>query len=347
MIEVYCKKIVNLSNLHRKFSFAAVLLPLTSNADWWVTADMSEALPDFDFASKGMVDRAALGGLIDTHYHRGVSSHGDLNLARDEYEAQIQSVIVRHTGPSVDSDYRAKFVSNLHGADLYLSVACASGSDPAWTRFRQLYIRSMSDQFLGLARRGRDSATEQADTLVSDLYLPDGSGRPRIRSYDGRSSLATWLHVIVNNRWINEHQKRRNELPLLSDPTELHSAEAASHVERHVLRGRYTEPALNALEQACLCLSPEERKILLWRYDNHLKLGEIADRMTLHQSNVTRQIAKICARIHAIVVETLIERHQLSADAAEECIACARGEITDLTSVIASLKKFQEKTSRS
>jgi RNA polymerase sigma factor (sigma-70 family) len=198
----------------------------------------------------------------------------------------------------------------------------------------------LSEQFLGLTRRGRDVAAEQADTLVSDLFLPDGSGRPRIGSYDGRSSLATWLHVIVNHRWINERQKRRNELPLISDGTEIDSRHAIEHVEQHVLRERYTELALRALEQACLCLTHEERQLLLWRYDSQLKLGEIAGRMTLHQSNITRQITKICGKIQTLVTSTLIHRHRLSAEAADECLSFARGEIADLTSIIDGLRKL-------
>lgn len=284
--------------------------------------------------------REALRNTIDIHYRFGVINHGDLRLHREAYDAQFRSVVSRFAGVSADNAETVRFASNLHGSDLYLSISCAEGSDPAWRRFHQLYFRTLSEQFLGLTRGGRDVAAEQADTLVSDLYLPDSSGRPRIGSYDGRSSLATWLHVIVNHRWINERQKRRNELPLLSDASEMDSRDAMAHVERHVLRERYTEPAVRALEQACLCLTPEERQLLLWRYDNELKLGEIAGRLTLHQSNVTRQITKVCGKIQALVMATLIHRQRLSAEAVDECLSFARGEIADVTSIIEGLRKL-------
>jgi len=62
-------------------------------------------------------------------------------------------------------------------------------------------------------------AHDLADNILADLFLPDRSGNSRIVSYDGRSSLSTWLRVVISNRAINAQRSSGStqSVELLSD----------------------------------------------------------------------------------------------------------------------------------
>ena len=51
-----------------------------------------------------------------------------------------------------------------------------------------------------------------------------------------------------------------------------------------------------------------------------MPLGDIADLMGIHQSNVTRRLVRIQARLRESVVGLLASQHQLSAAAIQECL---------------------------
>ena len=50
--------------------------------------------------------------------------------------------------------------------------------------------------------------------------------------------------------------------------------------------------------------------MLLWRYEQNLQLGEIAHLMGIHQSNVTRQLLRLQARLREAVIGNLAEQYQ-------------------------------------
>jgi len=211
------------------------------------------------------------------------------------------------------------FVTELHTSDLYLAIGCAEHSEPAWQRFTATYrkfIRSLARLFC----KTPDGARDLADNVLVDLLLPDRSGQSRIASYDGRSSLATWLRVIVSHRAINERQRKGNNTTRMFDIPEVSDLSALRIMDSTLNIDRYEGMLRDALQTACEGLADQERLMLLWRYEGGLQLGQIARLLRIHQSTVTRQLDRIQERLKRRVMSILASKHGLGPAAIEECL---------------------------
>lgn len=67
-------------------------------------------------------------------------------------------------------------------------------------------------------------------------------------------------------------------------------------------------------------LTTRERLMLLWRYEENMQLGEMAKLLGIHQSNVTRQLEKLQARLCDAITSLLSSKHNLSPPAIAECL---------------------------
>src|SRR6185503_3396397 len=116
------------------------------------------------------------------------------------------------------------------------------------------------------------------------------SGQSRIASFDGRQSLATWLRVIVSRRAINRKALKWNSFENLDRPTNLTDNASLAKIDAALRRGRYEAVAEDCFREACACLTARERLIVLLRYDEGLRLVEIAKCLALHRSMVIRNL---------------------------------------------------------
>jgi RNA polymerase sigma factor (sigma-70 family) len=267
-------------------------------------------------------------------YAEGRARFGDLGLTFEIYANRVLSVAEKCLGTLSSDDATSKFVKDLHGRDLYLATACAqeslglasatSGSLPgsqagmAWKTLDRTY-RTFINDLARLFFRNSFQARDLADNVLPDLFLPDRHGNSRIVSYDGRSSLSTWLRVIVCNQAINA--RRRSSYSQCTEITaDIPDLPAWRKMDDVVRFHRYQEPLKDSLAGACQVLNPRERLILLWRYQEGLQLGQIAQLLGIHQSNVTRQLERLKIRLRKEVVSRLSAKHRLSGQAIQECL---------------------------
>jgi RNA polymerase sigma factor (sigma-70 family) len=227
---------------------------------------------------------------------------------------------------------------SLHTNDLLLALACADGADAAWKSFYDTYGKCLSDlsrHFLGHA----PGFEELGNTIWVDLFLPDKSGQSRIASYDGRSSLPTWLRVVVSNRVINERQ-RRNYLPggigVIPEPKD---PSALYHVESRVRLKRYQDIVLGAFRRAMGKLTDEEALIVSLRYDQERRLGEIARMFSVHQCTITRQIERLVERLRADVVALLASQYGLNGAQIDECMGVASETFASSVSILSFVRE--------
>jgi RNA polymerase sigma-70 factor len=273
--------------------------------------------------------------LIASAYSEGRARFGDLELDLKMYADRIRSIIRKHLGLSPAESAAVAFVKGLHCTDLYLATACAqescapeqahkvhAGDKPsslAWKTLGATYQAFIHD----LARlffRQRFVAQDIADNILADLFFPDSSGNSRIISYDGRSSLCTWLRVVVYNRAINARRCKA-----YSQTVEIESnipdRPALINMDRTIAAKRYSMPLKDSVASACSKLSAEERLLLLWRYEDGLQLGRIAELLGIHQSNVTRRLERIQGRLRDQTIATLSSKYHMTGAAIEECLS--------------------------
>ena len=255
---------------------------------------------------------------IDRAYQEGRATHG-LSVRPDYFEAHVNWVVKRNLGSDASSAAIANFVVNLHASDLYLALACPQKADKAWDRFNSLYRKYISDlaNFATMANR----AADLADSVLADLFLPDHSGQSRIASYQGRSSLATWLRAIICHRAVNERERLCNNAEDLEAVHEIADEAALSKMDALLRSSRYGSVIRESLRCSCQALSDRERLLLLLRYDDGMQLGHIARLFGVHQSTITRQIEGACKKLRDAVIANLLTEHKLDRAAIDECKA--------------------------
>jgi RNA polymerase sigma-70 factor (ECF subfamily) len=257
---------------------------------------------------------------VAEQFSSGRNYYGDIDVSLDSFADYAWKIACRHVENSSQERSVVDFTMRLYLRDLYLACGCAYKSDKAWAIFDAHYRKFVADLVRFCYRRGTDSE-EVADSVLVSLFFNDRSGQQRIASYDGRSSLATWLRVIVINRAINE----RTETIMADEETvaNIPDAHALANFETRLHADRYAKIFSDSLTQALCRLTLAEQLLLVWRYEENMPLGDLAGLLGIHQSNVTRRLVRLQAKLRESVICTLRSQYQLSPAAIEECLTDA------------------------
>jgi RNA polymerase sigma-70 factor len=275
--------------------------------------------------------------LARERYTSALSINGDLGVEYPSFESHLKCIIERYCPErGCEKSDPVRFVRSLYTADLFLALACSHGSNAGWQRLSGLYRRYLAKLSRHLIRRGLDPE-DLADAIWVDLFLPDRSGRSRIASYDGRSSLSTWLRVIVSNRVVNERLRKSSHLIDLNGIPEPADLDALNEMETRLRLNRYGSTILECFRRVSLRLSARDCLILLLRYDQELQLGEIARLFSVHQSTITRQMDRALAKLRSDLLNSLASEYGLGPDAVRECLSVA-GELLSSVSIMSLLK---------
>jgi RNA polymerase sigma factor (sigma-70 family) len=250
-------------------------------------------------------------------YSDGYAFHGDLGLKFGDYRIHITSIVDKFLKLENSAERVCCFLKTLYTTDLYLSAACAIGSEGAWDRFVALYDPVIVG-FARLACRNQDLATAVAAGVLANMFLPGRSGRSRIASFDGRCPLRAWLRVTVNNYAAKERERKCNNLESAESLRQMEDTACILRLERSLRARTYGPAVTEALKLAVQSLSDSEREVLLLRYDEELRVSEIARRMDVSSICITHRIHTIQRKLRDRVFATLRRKGFVQA-AVEEC----------------------------
>ena len=269
--------------------------------------------------------------VLSKGYETGRAHFGELGLDLNTYSDRIQSITRKNLGPFVAKNETVAFATNLHLRDLYLATACAkeglgfstgdmntaNPESPGWKALEKTYRGFIHDLARFLSREHR-MAQDLADDILADLFMPDLSGKSRILSYDGRSSLSSWLRVVLANRITNA--RRSKAYSSTDEITDKIPERVVISIDSIVRIKRYGSCLTDAIKSACSQLEAGESLLLLWRYEDGLKLRQIGRLLGIHQSNVTRRLERMYCRLRDGILASLATTYGLNQDAIAECI---------------------------
>jgi RNA polymerase sigma-70 factor len=232
-----------------------------------------------------------------------IAFHGDLGLSDGAWASRIVAILKKCKRSPADPG-GALFAERLHNRDLYLATCCAERLDSGWRRFETLYQRYV-EELVRYLSRSTLQALDVGEGLLFDLFLPDRSGHSRIASYDGRSSLATWLHVIVTHRMANERARKWTAVERPGNMPEVVDASSAGELEAEMRTARYSQAVDASLKTAVRRLNARDSRLLIWRYQRGLLLEEIGRLLSIHPSTVYRQLERLQGRLRNDVITSL------------------------------------------
>jgi RNA polymerase sigma factor (sigma-70 family) len=215
-------------------------------------------------------------------------------------------------------------VNPSYARDLELARQCAAGDEVAWERFILEYRPILYRAADALDAGG--GARDLADALYADLYGVADAGAERrslFRYFQGRSSLATWLHAVLSQRYVDRvrAQKRFEPLPDEDRQARAHSDHAGDPPDPH--RGRHAALLREALLQAVDRLDARDRLRLGSYYVQELTLAQIGRLLREHEATVSRQLNRIRRVLRDAVERQLRDDHGLSGAQVAECFAAA------------------------
>jgi RNA polymerase sigma-70 factor len=231
---------------------------------------------------------------IHALYSRCVESAPNYDIGPETFSAAVRTAIDKYlvdqqNGSAPTPDQIRQFIGELQVGDLYLALACARGNENAWWEFDQNYRRYIERIARHLSSAETD-AEEVTDSVYVELYgtrVVNDVRQSKFATYTGRGTLRGWLRTVVWHAVIDLHRARRDEVSIddwsegggeIRDRpgwrAEARGGESAM-VDR-VMRERYREATVGALDTSLAMLDDHEKLLLLYYHVEGLKLREIA-----------------------------------------------------------------------
>lgn len=178
-------------------------------------------------------------------------------------------------------------LERLHVGDLALSYGCCRGHAASIARFRAEYLpRIRAFAARGGALADLDDTVEE--TLVRLLVPPAPGALPGLAKYAGRSSLATWLRVVVTRNAQRAAQKERgrrgHEVTEIAD-----RALGEDDPWLAQMKATYRVAFKQAFRSAFQELDPAARNILRYEHVDGLNLDRMAVILGVHRATVARR----------------------------------------------------------
>jgi RNA polymerase sigma-70 factor (ECF subfamily) len=196
---------------------------------------------------------------------------------------------------------------------LYLTCACARGDSGALALFDRTILRPQVEAAVGRIRGTPSFADEIAEVLRDRLLVP-GADRPaRIEDYEGRGSLARWVHAVALRAAIDALRATRKDVQ--GDDALAEHALPAGDAELELIKRRYSADFKAAVREAVTSLPPDARNDLRFYYIEGLNLEQLGAMHGVGASSASRRLAK--AREQVLDRTRAILRDRLGLDASE------------------------------
>jgi RNA polymerase sigma-70 factor (ECF subfamily) len=171
--------------------------------------------------------------------------------------------------------------------DLALAQACSRGETVAWELFTRQYRPKLYAWALVIAKN-EDVARELSDSIAGELF----ESPSRLRSYSGRGSFEGWLKAILSHAYVDRYRQQRKFVSLDDALTAIGLAATQDLTVRYQNESIHLANLHLAIKNACLDRTPEQQFLLAARFFDGWTLAEIAKRLDVHESTVSRRMNK-------------------------------------------------------
>ena len=248
-------------------------------------------------------------------------------VSRASFAGALCRSFERRFGADADTVARAeaiRFFDSIHAADLALAVGCRDGDAEAWQHLVTTY-RAPIDAFARAVLGNSSRACEIADSLWADLYglRVDGDRRSPLWHYGGRSSLMSWLRVVVTRLEADRWRATRHTEPL---DEERNGNSIVADESPDPDRARLIGALEQSIGEALNGLSADDRLRLSYYYVQNLTLAQTAALVGEHESSASRNLARARTAIRDSVTRTLRREYHFSEDQISQCFEYATGD---------------------
>jgi len=167
--------------------------------------------------------------------------------------------------------------------DLYLATACVRGERRAWDELAAThfdFMRTFARRFLPAP-----ASADLADEVIAEVWARD-----KLRQYEGRSTLRTWLGTVIAHAALNSRKRASRFAQLDADPLRV-AHEMAAVPDGHGHEEGYDAALFRELLVAAVKELPPESKLLLQLYyEQGLNLEEIGVTLRVSSAAISRRL---------------------------------------------------------
>lgn len=224
-----------------------------------------------------------------------VSRAARFGIEPPQLQTWLLEVITSHLGSTASLSQIEKFCRTLHLADLVLARVCVLGFAAAWEELISTHGAAILRAAFRIADEMR--ARELANSLWTDLYCCPS----KLGSYSGRGPLENWLKAALYQSNTNLYRSERRFVTLEESlcpvctelaPRDLAQAEIEMLVQR-------------SLRSVLKDISNEDRFLLAAYFLDGRNLMQISAVLRVHESTVSRRIAKVLKQLRRAVSQQL------------------------------------------
>jgi len=284
---------------------------------------------------------------------------------KDSLCKTVRKYVQNNPSEKTTTEEVKEFLGQIQAVDLFLALACASGSERAWWEFDQQHRAYLERVARHLARTEID-AQEVVDSVYVELYgtrVVDGERVSKFATYSGRGSLRGWLRTVIWHSLVDLYRASHDEVSLdemtetvgegyahASFTTEMKLGGEGEIIDQ-ITRERYRRATLSAIENAFANLDDHEKLLLLYYHVESLKLREIArvvenpvsplrgwfqkksaSRETnpesrIHESTIMRWLEKSYSKVLKSFLAELLTAHKMGEEEVEICMKLATQDL--------------------
>jgi RNA polymerase sigma-70 factor (ECF subfamily) len=174
----------------------------------------------------------------------------------------------------------------VHGEDLYLACACATGVPGALEAFDRQFLGGELERALARITSSAPVLEEVRQQLRVKLFVGE-SGPGKIVDYSGRGPLAGWVRVAAVRTALNLVTRQAPDTPSGDEEEPLLGV---ADPETEYLKTQHRAEFEQAFRAALSTLSIEQRQLLRLHYVDGLTLGQIGRLRQVHESTISRRL---------------------------------------------------------
>ncbi len=207
-------------------------------------------------------------------------------------------------------------LQTLRTTDLYLVCACLAGDRAALWEFDTKLLPRATGLIEGLG--DRDFQAEALQLARQRLLLDSNPGGARLREYEGRGALITWLRTVVYREALMLRREGVPATPIEDEQTQL--IDPAWSAELHYVRHVHRHEFARAFAETLATLDRTERSVLRLHTVEHLTIDRIAVIYGTHRATVSRWLSGARQKLNDGIERLLRERLKLSPDELEQLL---------------------------
>jgi len=135
-------------------------------------------------------------------------------------------------------------------------------------------------------------AQDLAQSILLKAFL-------NISKFEGRSSFSTWIYAITYNSCINFIKSKRRKDHITDEFDEKHD-KTIENMDEEIENKKLFEVELDQLKLLLEKIKPEDKMLLLMKYQDNLSIEQIAKELDLTNSAVKMRLLRARGRVQKL-----------------------------------------------